>query len=38
VRNVQVIPWLAVFAERHPELLPRMRARIAALPDLVRGG
>ena len=32
VRNVQVIPWLAVFAERDPELLPRMRARIAMLP------
>jgi hypothetical protein len=33
VRNVQVIPWLAVFAERDPELLPRMRARLARLPD-----
>lgn len=33
VRNVQVIPWLAIFAERDPELLPRMRARIAALPS-----
>lgn len=32
VRNVQVIPWLAVFSERQPELLPRMRARIAKLP------
>jgi hypothetical protein len=32
VRNVQVIPWLAVFAERHPDLLPRMRARIDRLP------
>ncbi len=32
VRNVQVIPWLAVFARRTPELLPRMRARIAKLP------
>lgn len=31
VRNVQVIVWLAVFAERHPELLPRMKARIAQL-------
>lgn len=31
VRNLQVIPWLAVFAERHPELLPRMRARIERL-------
>ncbi len=31
VRNLQVIPWLALFAERQPELLPRMRARIAAL-------
>lgn len=29
VRNVQVIVWLAVFAERQPELLPRMRARLA---------
>lgn len=32
VRNVQVIVWLAVFAERQPELLPRMRARIERLP------
>lgn len=32
VRNVQVICWLAVFAERQPELLPRMRARIENLP------
>jgi thiamine kinase-like enzyme len=32
VRNVQVIPWLAVFAERHPDLVPRMRARIEQLP------
>lgn len=32
VRNVQVIVWLALFAERQPELLPRMRARIACLP------
>ncbi len=32
VRNVQVICWLAVFAERQPELLPRMRARIERLP------
>ena len=32
VRNVQVIPWLAVFAERQPEILPRMRARIERLP------
>lgn len=31
VRNLQVIPWLAVFAERDPSLLPRMRARIAKL-------
>ncbi len=31
VRNVQVIPWLAVFAERQPELLPRMRARLRTL-------
>ncbi|AKU98809.1 hypothetical protein AKJ09_05473 [Labilithrix luteola] len=31
VRNVQVIVWLAVFAERQPELLERMRARIARL-------
>lgn len=31
VRNLQVIPWLAVFAEREPELLPRMRARLAKL-------
>jgi hypothetical protein len=32
VRNLQVIPWLAVFAARDPSLLPRMRARIARLP------
>lgn len=32
VRNVQVIPWLVVFAERDPDLLPRMRARLAKLP------
>ncbi len=32
VRNVQVIVWLALFAQRQPELLPRMRARIAKLP------
>lgn len=31
VRNVQVILWLAVFAERQPELVPRMRARIERL-------
>ena len=31
-RNLQVIPWLAVFAERDPGLLPRMRARIERLP------
>jgi Ser/Thr protein kinase RdoA (MazF antagonist) len=32
VRNVQIIAWLALFAERQPELLPRMRARIDRLP------
>lgn len=31
VRNVQVIVWLALFAERQPELAPRLRARIARL-------
>jgi thiamine kinase-like enzyme len=31
-RNLQVIPWLAVFAERDPSLVPRMKARIAKLP------
>lgn len=31
VRNVQVIVWLAIFAERQPELVPRMRARLAKL-------
>ena len=36
VRNLQVIPWLAVFAERQPELVPRMRARIERLP-IARG-
>jgi hypothetical protein len=34
VRNCMVIPWLAIFAEREPEHLTRMRARIAKLePD-----
>lgn len=34
VRNVQVIPWTAIFSERDPELVPRMRARISKLePD-----
>lgn len=32
VRNVQVISWLAIFAERHPALLERMRQRLARLP------
>lgn len=32
LRNLQVIPWLAIFAEREPELIGRMRARIARLP------
>lgn len=32
VRNLQVIVWLAVFAERQPELWPRARARIERLP------
>lgn len=32
-RNLQVIPWLAVFAERDPSLVPRMRARIERLLD-----
>lgn len=32
VRNLQVIPWLAVFAEREPQLLARMRARLAFVP------
>lgn len=32
VRNVQVIAWLAVFAERQPELADRMRRRLAKLP------
>lgn len=31
VRNVQVIVWLALFAERQPELAPRLRARVAHL-------
>lgn len=31
-RNLQVIAWLAIFAERQPELTARMRARIARLP------
>jgi hypothetical protein len=33
VRNAQVIVWLAVFAERQPELVPRMRARLRRLGD-----
>jgi thiamine kinase-like enzyme len=32
VRNVQVISWLAVFAERQPDLLARMRMRLDRLP------
>lgn len=32
VRNLQVIPWLAAFGERQPEVLERMRARLARLP------
>jgi hypothetical protein len=28
VRNVQVIVWLAIFAERDPELVPRLHARL----------
>jgi thiamine kinase-like enzyme len=31
VRNVQVIAWLAVFAERQPELADRMRRRLGKL-------
>jgi thiamine kinase-like enzyme len=31
-RNLQVIPWLAVFAERDPSIAPRAKARIAKLP------
>ena len=31
VRNVQVIVWLAIFAERQPELAPRLRARLSKL-------
>jgi hypothetical protein len=33
IRNLQVIPWLAVFAERQPELAARAKARLAQLPD-----
>jgi Ser/Thr protein kinase RdoA (MazF antagonist) len=29
LRNLQVIPWLVVFAERQPELLARARMRLA---------
>lgn len=31
VRNVQVVVWLALFAERQPELVPRLRARMEKL-------
>lgn len=31
-RNLQVIPWLAVFAERDASVVPRLRARLAKLP------
>lgn len=31
VRNLQVIVWLALFAERQPELAPRVAARIGRL-------
>jgi Ser/Thr protein kinase RdoA (MazF antagonist) len=33
VRNVQVILWVAVFAERDPRRLARLRMRINRLPD-----
>lgn len=36
VRNVQVILWLLVFAERQPDLVDRARARIARLDALAR--
>jgi aminoglycoside phosphotransferase (APT) family kinase protein len=36
VRNVQVIVWLAIFAERQPELAPRLRARIEKLAPVSR--
>jgi hypothetical protein len=32
VRNLQVIPWLAVFSVRDPRLVPRLRARLERLP------
>lgn len=32
VRNAQVIVWLTLFAERQPELMARVRQRIARLP------
>ncbi|MBX3251136.1 MAG: aminoglycoside phosphotransferase family protein [Myxococcales bacterium] len=35
-RNLQVIPWLAIFAERDPSLLARMRARLEKLPTARR--
>ncbi len=31
-RDWKVIPWLAAFGERQPEVLERMRARLARLP------
>lgn len=33
VRNVQVILWVGVFAERDPSRLVRMRQRIERLPE-----
>lgn len=33
LRNLQVIPWLVVFAERQPELLARARMRLANVDD-----
>jgi len=33
LRNLQVIPWLVVFAERQPDLAGRARARLAHVED-----
>lgn len=33
LRNLQVVPWLVVFAERQPELIARARKRLSKVDD-----
>ncbi len=35
-RNVQVVAWLALFAERDPSLTPRVARRLAKLEEQLR--